>query len=632
MIVEDEIDVAIDVAADSDSPPAPPTGVDALLAELPAPAAPTAPPIAPPVLEGKATPPPAPLFDRATLQLPGLHAGFQPTRTGPIIGIDLGTTYSCAAIVKNGKAQALMSREGYSTIPSILALTPRGKLVVGHPAKSQMLTNPRQTVYGAKRMIGRPFQSPVVEAVKERFFYEIVAGPNGNAAVSLGGAILTLEEISALVLREVREIAQNALGQPVHRAVITCPAFYNELQREAVREAGRLAGLHVERIVNEPTAAALAYGYGKGIEKRILIYDLGGGTFDASVLELHDTVFEVVSSGGDTFLGGVDFDNQLVDHLLAEFQTKNGKPFQGDRVSLQRITDAAELCKCALSERESHRVHVPFVTMIEGKAYDLDVTVSRKQLQELTAPLIERTISVCTEVLAAKNLTAADIDDVVLVGGMSRMPLVRDRLKGFFGKEVHKGVHPDEAVALGAALLAHSLDQAEGVVLIDVVPMSIGIGLPGGRCKKVIERNQSLPTTRSYAVATFKDDQTHLDLQVFQGESEHAIDNEFLGTLQITGLPRAPKGAVKVAVTFHLSAECLLTVTARELSTNRAATAVMSTKTTPAELRQQLGLKAPQPGEASLVAGMAASDGRVSVAPKRIARVFGFLKRLFGAD
>jgi molecular chaperone DnaK len=586
-----------------------------------APAPPVSRVAAPPTLRpGTAT---GPTLARDGLGLPGLEPAFTPPRVGPVIGIDLGTTHCCVGFVRDGRAQVLPSREGHRTVPSIIALNLRSKLVVGHPAKGQLLTLPEQTVYGSKRLVGRPYRSQVVQVLKDRFFYSIVEGPGGEAAVRLGGTVLTLQEIAGLILREVREVAQDTLGQPIHRAVITCPAYYNESQRAAVREAGRLAGLHVERILSEPTAAALAFGYGKGIQKRILVYDLGGGTFDASILELHDTVFEVVSTGGDTFLGGVDFDARLVDHLLAEFQKATGHDMPPDRVALQRITDAAERAKCALSEREAERIHVPFVAMIGGRPQDLDVTVTRRELEELTAPLVERTVRVVEQVLAAKHFTRDQIDEILLVGGMSRMPLVRQRLKQYFGREAHRGVHPDEAVALGASLLGHSLDRAEGVVLIDVVPMSVGIGLPDGGCRRLIERNATLPITKSFGVATTQDRQDTLELPIYQGEGERAADNEFLGTLTVTDLPVAPRGSVKVSVTFHLSAECLLTVTARELSTGRTARAVMSTRP-----------KAAADGERTMSIPIDGEDPAPPPPqePPRKRGLFGFLRRLFGAQ
>ncbi|WP_434348909.1 TIGR02266 family protein [Myxococcus virescens] len=547
-----------------------------------------------------------------------------PKRAGVVIGIDLGTTNSCAAYVRNGKPGVLPSREGHNTVPSIIAVNTRGKLVVGHPAKGQMLTNPRQTVYGAKRLMGRPFASPVVEQLKDRFHYEIAASENGDAGVKLGEHVYTLQQISALILREVREVAQNQLGHPVSRAVVTVPAYYNDNQRQAVREAGKLAGLYIERILNEPTSAALAYGYGRKLNQRVLVYDLGGGTFDASVLELNDNVYEVISTGGDTFLGGIDFDSSLVTYLLDEFQKTTGRAFQGDRVALQRINDAAERAKCALSERSEVRVHVAFVTMIDNKPCDLDVMLSRQKLVELTEGLVDRTLQVCEEVLRAKKVTPQDIDEVILVGGQSRFPLVHEKITKFFGKPPSKGVHPDEAVALGAALLAHSLGQLEGVVLIDVLPMAIGVGLPGGRFKAVMERNTSLPSTKSYTLATHRDGQTELELTVFQGDSDKAADNEYLGTLKLEGLPKLPRGAVQVNVTFEVSNESLLKVTAREASSGREVTSTFTTRDTPEAAKArlaQLELEtplAPGPAAAARSAGHAGATATGPSAPVKV--------------
>ncbi len=565
----------------------------------------------------------------------------EPKRAGPIIGIDLGTTNSCAAYVRSQKPEVLKSREGYNTVPSIIALNARGRIVVGHPAKGQMLTNPRQTVYGAKRLVGRQYESPIVQQIKDRFHYEIAPGQNGEAAVKLGDRIYTLQQISALILREVREIAQNQIGQPISRAVITVPAYYNDNQRQAVREAGRLAGLYVERILNEPTAAALAYAYGRKLHQRVLVYDLGGGTFDASVLELQDTVYEVLSTGGDTFLGGIDFDNAIVGHLLEEFEKKTGRKFEGDRVAMQRITDAAERAKCALSERQEQRIHVPFITLIDNQPYDLDVTLTREKLIALTERLVDRTIDVCKEVLAAKNLKPSDIDEVILVGGQSRFPLVHQKVQAFFGKPPSKSVHPDEAVALGAALLAHSLGQLEGVVLIDVLPMAIGVGLPGGRFKPVLERNTSLPATKSYMLATTRDNQTELELTIFQGDHERAQDNEYLGTLMLSGLPKGRRGTVRIGVTFEVNNECLLKVTAKELSTGREVTSTFSTRDTPEAVKQRIAqidghaavtaehgmLK---PSAAPAVPAQTPAPEVADAALKRPWGLLGWFKRLFG--
>jgi len=588
---------------------------------------------------GKPGAPPAPVISAPPFDPPTE----EPKKTGPIIGIDLGTTNSCAAIVRNNKPTVLYSREGYNTVPSIIALNSRGKMVVGHPAKGQMLTNPRLTVYGAKRLVGRQFESPLVQEIKDKFHYEIAPGPDGEAAVQLGDRVYSLQQISALILREVREIAQNQLGQQVSRAVITVPAYYNDNQRQAVREAGRLAGLNVERILNEPTAAALAYGYGRRLTQRILVYDLGGGTFDASVLELNDNVYEVISTGGDTFLGGIDFDNALVTYLLGEFKAKNGREMPVDRVAMQRITDAAERAKCSLSERTEVRIHVPFVTMIDNQPFDLDVMLTREKLVELTGELVERTITVCAEVLKAKNLTPKDIDDVILVGGQSRFPLVHEKVTKFFNKLPSKGVHADEAVAMGAALLANSLGQMDGVVLIDVLPMAIGIGLPGGRFKAILERNTALPATKRYSISTSRDDQSEVELSIFQGDNVAAQQNEYLGTLKLGGLPKAPRGAVQIEVTFEVSNECLLQVTAKESGTGKAVSSVFSTRDTPeavkARLEQQGAPSPAPPAGASVPNGQSrhagapvgvASSAAVAVAAQQSGGFFGWVRRLFG--
>jgi len=537
---------------------------------------------------------------------------------GAIIGIDLGTTNSAAAAVKDGKPYVIPSREGYNTIPSIVAINDKGNLIIGHPAKSQLLINPRNTVYGAKRLVGRQFESPIVRDLMDRFPYPIVQGTRGEAAVQLGDKLFSLQQISAMILAEVKGVAQQWLRSEVNRAVITVPAYYNDNQRQAVREAGALAGLYVERILNEPTAAALAFGHGKQLEQRILVYDLGGGTFDASVLELSGQVYEVVSTGGDTFLGGVDFDKVIVQHLLTVFEEQHGMPFPGDRVALQRVTDAAERAKIALSEQLEVKVTVPFVALVGQKAYDLTATVTRDQLVSLSGHLVEGTIKVCEDVLSARGLKQSDIDEVLLVGGQSRMPFVRERIRQFFGKEPSKAVHPDEAVALGAALLAHSIQagDVQGVVLVDVLPMSIGVGLPGGRFKKIIERNTKLPHKKSLAIATTRDNQPSLEVVIFQGESQKAQENEYLGTMLIPGLPRGPRGAHGFDIVFSLSAESLLTVTAQDQKSGRTVSASFSTKDTPEAVRKAL-------------AESPVTDTRPD-APVPNGGVLGWIKRLFG--
>jgi len=565
----------------------------------------------------------------------GLPESPQPIAKGSraIIGIDLGTTNSCAAVVKDGRPYVVPSREGHNTVPSVVALNARNKIVVGHLAKAQLLTNPRATVYGAKRLVGRPFESEVVQEIRSKFAYEIVPDANGLAAVRLGPETLSLEQVSALILREVKEVAQNHLQEEVNRAVITVPAYYNERQRAAVRLAGGLAGLHVERILNEPTAAALAYAYGRHVNQRVLVYDLGGGTFDASVLELQDNVYEVLSTGGDTFLGGVDFDARIVDRLLAEWERREGAPFAGDRVALSRLVDAAERAKCALSDRTEFPVNLPFLAVKNGQPVALDVTLTRDELVKLVSPLVDRTLEVCREVLAAKSFESKDIDEVLLVGGQSRMPLVREKVAAFFGKAPSRAVHPDEAVAVGAALLAHSLGSAEGVVLIDVLPMSIGIGLPGGRVKTIIERNTALPTRKQYGLATTRDGQTEFELVVLQGDGARASECEYLGTLRLADLPAGPRGMVKIAVTFELGPECLLTVTAREINTGKQVKAVMSTREgASAAQRKLVSEGSDAPGRALLQTSPAIPVPPPQPAAERSASLGGLLRKLFGRE
>ncbi|HET6414257.1 MAG TPA: TIGR02266 family protein [Anaeromyxobacter sp.] len=548
-----------------------------------------------PPAAGQAPAPPAPAEPARPVETPSAPPLFPgPARRAgsvKVIGIDLGTTNTCAAFAKDGRATVLTSKQGYRTLPSVVAYDAQGRLLVGHAAKAQMVVNPRNTVYGAKRLVGRPFSSPTVQACRDRFHYEIVEGPGGAAAVRFAGRDFTLQQISAVILREIRELASQALGEPVDRAVVTVPAYYNDHQRNAVREAGKLAGLTVERIVNEPTAAALAFGHGKNLEKRVLVYDLGGGTFDASVLEIQGDVYEVVSTGGDTFLGGVDFDGQLLDHLVYQFMEKNGFTPPDDRVVWQRIRDAAEATKVALSEREAALAHVPFLCRApNGASVELKVEVSRTDLEELTKRLVDRSLEVCREVLAARQIAPQDLDEVLLVGGQSRMPLVWRRIKEELGREPSKAVHPDEAVALGAALLADSATRIDSVVLIDVLAMGIGIGLPGGRIVPVLPRNTKLPARKAYEHTTTRDGQTELELQVFQGDSPRVSECEYLGTVLVTGLPPRPRGGVRVSVEFSLGAEGILTVTARELDGGRVTELKFATLDTPESLREKLQL------------------------------------------
>ncbi|HZZ82996.1 MAG TPA: TIGR02266 family protein [Anaeromyxobacteraceae bacterium] len=540
---------------------------------------PASPAAAPPALAPPSSPAPS-----AAPPRPAPKAG-----KAPVVGIDLGTTNSCVAVVQGGKARVLSSRQGYSTIPSVAAFDEHGRLLVGHAAKGQMVVNPRNTVYGSKRLVGRMFASPTVQACRDRFHYEIVEGQDGAAAVRFAGRDFSLQQVSALVLQEIRSIATEALGFTVDRAIITVPAYYNDHQRQAVREAGRLAGLDVARIVNEPTAAALAFGHGRGLDERVLIYDLGGGTFDASVLEIQGDIYEVVSTGGDTFLGGVDFDNQLVDHLAFAFVEKSGAQLPDDRVVWQRLRDAAEETKIALSTAERAVARVPYLARdASGQPVDLEVEVTRAELERLTGRLVDRSIQVCKDVLGARGLTPADLDDVLLVGGQSRMPLVWKKIREAFGREPNKSIHPDEAVAVGAALLADSETRIDSVVLIDVLAMGIGVGLPGGRMSAVLPRNSRLPARKGYEIATTRDGQTELELAVFQGDSPKASECEYLGTVRLQGLPAAPKGEVRLSVDFSLGQEGILSVEARHLATGEVTSAHLATLDTPESLREKL--------------------------------------------
>jgi len=620
--------------AASPRPAAPPSGrPPGVPAAAPRPAPPAAPspaPAPPPAAAPDAAPPPAPQAAPQPAAAPAPRPPRPRKSRSPVIGIDLGTTNSCVAVAVNGKAQVLASKEGYRTIPSVVAYDAQGRLLVGHPAKAQMIVNPRNTVYGSKRLVGRPYASPTVQACRDRFHYEIVMGPGGAAAVRFAGRDFSLQQVAALVLQEMREIAQQALGYMIERAVVTVPAYYNDHQRNAVREAGQLAGLDVERIVNEPTAAALAFGYGKGLDKRVLVYDLGGGTFDASVLEISGDVYEVVSTGGDTFLGGVDFDSQLVDHLVWRFMEANGFAPPDDRVIWQRLRDAAEETKVALSGREKAVAHVPFLCKgPDGRDADLKVEVTRAELEELTGRLVQRSLEVAKEVLAAKGLGPGDVQEVLLVGGQSRMPLVWRRIREEFGRDPNKSVHPDEAVALGAALLGDSDTRIDAVVLIDVLAMGIGVGLPGGRMVPVLPRNTRLPAKKAHELHTTHDGQTVLELQVFQGDAPKASECEYLGTVRVAGLPARPRGEVKIAVEFALGQEGILKVTARELEGGKVTEVQFATLDTPESLREKLGLTEPQTAPLGARPLEVASRATPAAGPAGHAKP-GLLGRLFG--
>ena len=532
------------------------------------------------------------------------------------MGIDLGTTNSCVAVAEKAGARVLVSKQGYTTIPSVVAFDAQGRQLVGHRAKAQMVVNPCDTVYGSKRLVGRPFASPTVQACRDRFHYQIVEGPSGEAAVRFGGSVFTLQQVAAFILTELREMASLALGEEVTRAVVTVPAYYNDHQRQAVREAGLLAGLHVLRIVNEPTAAALAFGNGRALDRRVLVYDLGGGTFDSSVVEILGDVYEVVSTGGDTFLGGVDFDAALVDHLVQAFMEEHGFAPPDDRVVWQRLRDVAEETKVALSSREGVVVHVPFLCKSPaGRDLELRVLVKRGEFEALTRHLVDRTLDVCRDVLAQKGFSPRDADDVLLVGGQSRMPLVRQRIREELGHEPARSVHPDEAVALGAALLGEADARIDSAVLLDVLPMSIGVGSPGGRMVPILPRNTRLPARRSYELPPVEDGQRAVDLTVFQGDSEDVYRCEYLGTLKLGDLPPADGGAVKIAVEFSLGNEGILSVSARDLASGQVTSAQLATVDSPESLRERLGPPASPAGHPEPPSAGQPGDGDATERP-----------------
>jgi molecular chaperone DnaK len=491
-----------------------------------------------------------------------------------VIGIDLGTTNSCVAVMEGGKPKVIENSEGARTTPSVVAFTKDGERLIGQPAKRQAVTNPDNTIFAVKRLIGRRFDDPITKKDTELVPYKIVKGPNGDAWVHAGGKDYSPSQVSAFILQKMKETAEAYLGETVTQAVITVPAYFNDAQRQATKDAGQIAGLEVLRIINEPTAAALSYGLEKEEGKTIAVYDLGGGTFDISVLEIGDGVFEVKSTNGDTFLGGEDFDARIVNWLADRFKAKEGIDLRTDRLALQRLKEAAEKAKIELSSAATTEINQPFITarMEGGTTTPLHLveTLTRAELEKLVEDLVERTIEPCKKALKDAGLTAKDIADVVLVGGQTRMPRVRERVKEFFGRDPHTGVNPDEVVAMGAAIQAGVLQgDVKDVLLLDVTPLSLGIETLGGVFTRMIDRNTTIPTKKSQVFSTAEDNQNAVTIRVFQGEREMAADNKVLGQFDLVGIPPAPRGVPQIEVTFDIDANGIVNVHAKDKGTGK---------------------------------------------------------------
>ena len=494
-----------------------------------------------------------------------------------VIGIDLGTTNSCVAVMDGDKPKVIENSEGARTTPSIVAFTKDGERLIGQPAKRQAVTNPDNTLFAIKRLIGRRFDDPTTKKDMDIVPYNIVKGKNGDAWVAAGGEEYSPSQISAFILQKMKETAESYLGEDVTQAVITVPAYFNDAQRQATKDAGQIAGLEVLRIINEPTAAALAYGMDKDDGKTIAVYDLGGGTFDVSILEIGDGVFEVKSTNGDTFLGGEDFDNAIVEHLAAAFKKKENMDLKTDKLALQRLKEAAEKAKIELSSSATTEVNLPFITarMEGGSSTPLHLveTISRSDLEKMVGDLITRTLEPCKKALADAGVTKDEIDEVILVGGMTRMPKVREVVEKFFEAKPHTGVNPDEVVAMGAAIQAGVLQgDVKDVLLLDVTPLSLGIETLGGVFTRMIDRNTTIPTKKTQTYSTAEDNQNAVTIKVFQGEREMAADNKLLGNFDLVGIPPAPRGVPQIEVTFDIDANGIVSVSAKDKGTGKEQT------------------------------------------------------------
>jgi molecular chaperone DnaK len=489
---------------------------------------------------------------------------------GKAIGIDLGTTNSCVAVVQGGEAVVIPNQEGTRTTPSIVAITDKGERLVGQIAKRQAITNPENTIFSIKRLMGRKFSAPEVDHAKKRLPYKIVEAPNSDAHVEIFGKKYSPPEISAMILQKLKQAAEDYLGEKVTEAVITVPAYFDDSQRQATKDAGRIAGLDVLRIINEPTAAALAYGMDKKKEEKVAVYDLGGGTFDISILEIGEGVIEVKSTNGDTYLGGDDFDIRIIDWMIDEFRKDQGIDLKNDKMALQRLKEAAERAKIELSTATETEINLPFVTADATGPKHLLLKISRSKFEQLAADLFENTIGPCKNALSDAGLTSGNIDEVLLVGGQTRTPKVQQTVQGFFGKEPNRTVNPDEVVAVGAAIQAAVLKgDVKEVLLLDVTPLSLGIETLGGIFTKIIERNTTIPTKKSQVFSTATDNQPAVTIKICQGEREMAADNKLLGNFELIGIPPAPRGVPQVEVSFDIDANGILHVSAKDLGTNK---------------------------------------------------------------